>query len=363
MLTIDGVKYNLWTPKDEENEFHPLVRKNYKQIFGEGSLYFDLKQRLSSKSGLIGIPDAYVITLTKPYSWYIVENELSTHDVYEHIVGQVSKFMSLIDEPGVQNELARAICREIDQDEELHAYIKKRVGAEIFRFLSDLFLTQPKIALVIDSITPKLDKALNTLNKLANTEVVEFKTYVREGAENVRAHVFEPLSGENTGPGGLDSGAAKEKGGEEQPLRHRKRLAFWSSLLERSKNKTKLFSNRKPSKECWINMGAGKTGFAYGYIILMKAAWVELYIDTGDQNRNKQIFDKLHSQKTQIEQNFGDQLDWQRLNGKRACRIAKKTSKDKGLLNEEEWPSIQDAMIDAIIRLENALREPISQLK
>jgi hypothetical protein len=35
MLIVDGVRYQLWNPKDEENEFHPLVKKNYKQIFGD----------------------------------------------------------------------------------------------------------------------------------------------------------------------------------------------------------------------------------------------------------------------------------------------------------------------------------------
>jgi len=29
MLIVDGVKYKLWTPKDEEKEFHPLVKDTY----------------------------------------------------------------------------------------------------------------------------------------------------------------------------------------------------------------------------------------------------------------------------------------------------------------------------------------------
>jgi hypothetical protein len=33
MLLIDGVKYKLWTPENEENEFHPLIKKHYKMIF------------------------------------------------------------------------------------------------------------------------------------------------------------------------------------------------------------------------------------------------------------------------------------------------------------------------------------------
>jgi hypothetical protein len=35
MLLVDGVKYKLWTPKDEEKEFHPLVKASSKEIFGE----------------------------------------------------------------------------------------------------------------------------------------------------------------------------------------------------------------------------------------------------------------------------------------------------------------------------------------
>ena len=119
MLLIDGVKYKLWTPKDEENEFHPLIKKHYKSIFGEDSLYFDLKPRLKSKSGLGGIPDAYAITLSKPYVWFIVENELASHDVYDHIVAQVSRFMSLIEEFENQRDLTRILYDEIKRTEVL----------------------------------------------------------------------------------------------------------------------------------------------------------------------------------------------------------------------------------------------------
>ena len=67
MLVIDGVKYKLWTPRDEEKEFHPMIRENSKEIFGENSLYFDVRHKLVSRSGIGSIPDAYVISLSKPY--------------------------------------------------------------------------------------------------------------------------------------------------------------------------------------------------------------------------------------------------------------------------------------------------------
>jgi hypothetical protein len=58
MLLIYGVKYDLWTPKDEEKEFHPLVRAHYREIFGEDALYFDVKHVLKTPSKIGSIPDA-----------------------------------------------------------------------------------------------------------------------------------------------------------------------------------------------------------------------------------------------------------------------------------------------------------------
>jgi predicted transcriptional regulator len=49
---------------------------------------------------------------------------------------------------------------------------------------------------------------------------------------------------------------------------------------------------------------------------------IELYIDTGDQVKNKQIFDILNKQKNEIEQAFGSHLSWERLDEKRASRLA-----------------------------------------
>ncbi len=143
--------------------------------------------------------------------------------------------------------------------------------------------------------------------------------------------------------------------------RHVKRIEFWKQLFEKSRRKTDLFSNVSPSKECWINTGAGKTGLGYVYVILMNSARIELYIDTGDANKNKKIFDELNKRKQEIETDFGGELEWQRLDNKRASRIAK-TVVNKGLEDVDDWPLIQDQMIDAMIRFEKALAKHIIQL-
>jgi len=193
VLVIDGVRYKLWTPKDEEKEFHPMIKEHSKEIFGEDSVYFDVKHKLISKSGIASIPDAYVITLSKPYQWYIVENELASHPVYSHIVPQISKFISGIENLKSQREIRDILYNEINRNKVLKAYMETKIGSmEIYRFLSELLSKPPKIVILIDEITDEVKEVQNFL-KQYDTKVIEFKTYVRENAENVHAHLFEPL--------------------------------------------------------------------------------------------------------------------------------------------------------------------------
>ncbi len=125
IILADGFRYKVWKPKDEEKEFHPIVKEHAKEIFGESCVYFDLKYKLKSKSGIASIPDAYVINLSRPYEWYIIENELASHEVYDHIVPQVSKFVDSIEESDTQKSIVYALDNETSQNKILKEHIDK----------------------------------------------------------------------------------------------------------------------------------------------------------------------------------------------------------------------------------------------
>lgn len=146
--------------------------------------------------------------------------------------------------------------------------------------------------------------------------------------------------------------------------RYKKRLEFWKSLLERSKSKTPLHSNITPSIYSWIGTGAGRTGLGYNYVITYKYGAIELYIDRGKDSKeeNKKIFDELHSHKKEIEGVFGEELEWQRLDDRRASRI-RKTYTYARLDDKNKWDKLQDDMVDGMIRLEKALKKYINRLK
>ena len=87
-----------------------------------------------------------------------------------------------------------------------------------------------------------------------------------------------------------------------------------------------------------------------------------LYIDGGNENENDEIFHALKEVKGKIEEAFGEPLEWLPLDNKRACRIVKPLSQG-GYRNEvEDWEEIQDAMIDAMVRLNKALEPHIEMI-
>jgi len=88
---------------------------------------------------------------------------------------------------------------------------------------------------------------------------------------------------------------------------------------------------------------------------------VELYIDRGDHSENKEMFDKLLNLKDCVEEVFGGDLEWERLDDKRACRICKRPASG-GYEDKNKWPEIQDETIDAMCRLAKALKPLIANL-
>ncbi len=192
MLLIDGIKYDLWTPRKEVEEFHPLVKEHYEEIFGSNSLFIE-GNRLESGSGKGSVPDGFVITTNEAPQWYIVEMELSTHQLYDHIVNQVGRFINGIKTTASQKKVIDSIYQYVQEDKRRKAEFEEAIGSgEIFKFISDLVTKPPVLVVIIENRTQELDEALDLL-KYSPIKIIEFQTFRRVGAEAVHAHLFEPL--------------------------------------------------------------------------------------------------------------------------------------------------------------------------
>jgi len=145
------------------------------------------------------------------------------------------------------------------------------------------------------------------------------------------------------------------------------RKEFWTRLLKKIKGRTNLFDNISPGVYSWIGTGAGKSGISYNFVIHNNFGGIDIYLDRGkdyaEPNINKKRFDKLISQKEEIEEKFGKKLSWERLDDKRASRIALRFKGLGGLKNKENWERIQEDMMINMIRLEGVFRDYILKLE
>lgn len=140
------------------------------------------------------------------------------------------------------------------------------------------------------------------------------------------------------------------------------RLKFWEGLISLSRARNTRHANIKPGPYNWIGAGSGHRGLGFNYSIVQELSIAELYMDRGNAEENKRFFDQMFSKKHELEERFGAPLIWERLDLKRACRI-KFIIERGGYRNpESEWPQIHSEMIDAMNKLEAALKPELAKL-
>ena len=99
------------------------------------------------------------------------------------------------------------------------------------------------------------------------------------------------------------------------------------------------------------------------YVIRQHDAGAQLTIEGEDADENRAIFEELAEQRPSIEDEFGGKLEWSQVEGRKRRQIGV-TIPGGGYRDDRgRWPEIQDAMIDAMVRLERALKPRIKDLR
>ncbi len=122
----------------------------------------------------------------------------------------------------------------------------------------------------------------------------------------------------------------------------KKYLQFYSKLVDVYKRINPRWRKVKPQPQSWLGFGAGKSGLSFEWAFKSNNRFsVHLYIDTGDKNENDRIFEELEKYKDKIESEING-LTWEKLEGKRACRIAiyKNIKGNIKNLSEEDYSEI-----------------------
>ena len=154
----------------------------------------------------------------------------------------------------------------------------------------------------------------------------------------------------------------EEVGAQEQSKeRHSVRLKFWTFYLKEINKVTNLYQNISPSRDHWIGAGSGMSYVGYNSVATRNYIRIELYINSGDKNNNKTIFDSLFAKKDAIEADFGNPLSWERLDDNVTARVKYELS-SVSIFNEEDWEKMIEFMVKAVPKFEAAFKKPIQEL-
>ena len=220
--------------------------------------------------------------------------------------------------------------------------------------LEDGFGQEVRILLVSEDFSKELTTAVLWLRELElDIRCVRLRPYLDGGRKLIDVQQIIPLPEANEYQ--IQIREKEQVVRKNRAERYDERLKFWQQLVSLCRVKKTRHADRKPGSWHWLGAGSGRRGLLFNYLITQDEGFVEFYIDRGDAELNKNLFDQFHARKKEIEAVFGETLDWERLDGKRASRIRHVISIGGYRSPELDWPKIQAEMVDAMSRLEKAI--------
>lgn len=137
---------------------------------------------------------------------------------------------------------------------------------------------------------------------------------------------------------------------------------YFQGLIDDLRTKHKFTGAKVGQPQNWYSFSSGIRGvifsnsFAQGGRIR-----AEIYIDLQDKEKNKEVFDRLHEQQAAIEGEYGENLAWERLDDRRASRIAvyrdgSIQAPAQTLIELRQWS------IDALLKLKRVLLPRVKAL-
>jgi hypothetical protein len=150
-------------------------------------------------------------------------------------------------------------------------------------------------------------------------------------------------------------GPVSEKGG--------KYREFFQGLIDTLRERHQFTNAKKGQPLNWYSFSAGRTGFSYGVSFNRDGrARVELYIDTGERERNKQAYDWLEDQKASVESELKVSLEWERLDSRRASSISVRRL---GTIDDdpETLKALNDWMIEGLLDFRRVFGPMLAELR
>ncbi len=140
-------------------------------------------------------------------------------------------------------------------------------------------------------------------------------------------------------------------------------IEFWTEFLKVMNQHSEIYKDVKPTERRYLHGHSGIAGVIWGQTIGESSVTTEIYLHHKDQDRNKLIYDELKKSKIEIENNFGEAIDWARLDDKIDSRIKRRKLENVNCTNKDDWNRMIDFMVYGMLRMEKAFKGPLARVK
>ena len=179
---------------EKESEFENIIVKNAKSIFGQDTIYLDVKKRIGKTKPIQTIPDGFLIDISAPNApkLFVIENEIVSHDPFRHIGIQLLSFATSFGQgsQAIKNILYKGITEDKNHNDLIERYIDRSDFRNLDNLLDYLVYEYPFSAIVvIDKASEQLHHVLKYIE--APVEVIEVATY--ENSKSERIYRYQPF--------------------------------------------------------------------------------------------------------------------------------------------------------------------------
>lgn len=179
---ILGKRRFVLAPFSSEAEIELAVFDNAELIFGPTAIYLP-KAKFTTAEGVGTIPDGFAID-PEAGKWFIVEAELSSHRVWDHIAPQVTKQVLGSTQPETLRRIQEIAIEVVKTDPEARTiFADLGIDAvDIRRKLAEILTSRPIIGIPIDSVSPDLRDWATSLKNEVRLWIV--RKYVEYGDQS-----------------------------------------------------------------------------------------------------------------------------------------------------------------------------------
>jgi hypothetical protein len=111
----------------------------------------------------------------------------------------------------------------------------------------------------------------------------------------------------------------------------------------------------------WLTVGSGRRGVTFNWSVASgRGVRVEVYIDVGDRDENKRLFDLLNADASRLESALGERLTWERLDDRRASRISLPHDADPATFDND--PELAEWAAETMVKVDRVFRPAIEGL-